>query len=90
MLEAFSLDRIEGELEAGFAFAAAAEEFRSDREKFAACISDALECYGYAVRFLGHPALTTEQRQILGVNLSELQRRLDLLREKKLSPSAAA
>jgi len=86
-----SLDWIEGEVEAGFVFVAAAEECRaSDRGRFQACVSDARDCYAAGAPFLSHPGLTTEQRQVLGINLYELRRRLDLLQEKELPPSAAA
>ena len=84
-------DFLEGEIEAGFVFAAAAEEYwNSDRSRARACYSDALECYSTAVTSIGKAGLTDNKRQMLASLLNELRRRLDLLRENKLPPSAAA
>ena len=85
-------DWIEGEVAAGFVFAETAREYQrgSDSSKFQICLSDALDCYTVAAGYLGNPALSGEQRHILAINLNELRRRLDLLRETKVPPSAAA
>src|SRR6266568_4850826 len=82
---------LEGEIEAGFVFAAAAEEYwNCDGARARACYADALGCYSTAVSSIGKARLTDNERQMLSSLLSELRRRLDLLRENKLLPSAAA
>ena len=87
----FLSDWIEGEVAAGFVFADAARECRvRDTARFELCLSGALDCCSLAAGYLSHAGLSKEQRQILALNLNELRRRLDLLRENKLAPSAAA
>lgn len=83
---------VQGEIEAGIVFAAAAIEYqRSNPTRAETCRAEAEDCYATAINIL-QAGLTEDRFQELETSLYELQRRLELLRGKKakvLSSAAA-
>ncbi len=82
---------LQGEIEAGFVFAAAAVEYQStDPAAALTCRSEAEDCYSTSLKTTRQSGLTNDQRQRVEAMLQELRATLDRLQAVKHPPSAAA
>src|SRR5579863_3892516 len=94
ILEASEIARnrfVQGEIEAGLVFAAAAVEYQHSSPMRAATFrADAQDCYATAINLIRQAGSIQGWPQELETMLDELQGRLDLLNGTKLGSSVAA
>jgi hypothetical protein len=86
-----AFDHIQDQMNAGFVFAAAADEYlSSDPARAAMCLGEGEDCLAMAVQSLRRSGLAGNQRQDLESGLRDLAARLDLLRKIGPTSSVAA
>jgi hypothetical protein len=82
---------VQGEIEAGLVFAAAAIEYQhSNPARSKTCRADAEEFYAKAIELLRQDGSQRDHPQELATMLDELRHRLDVIRPAKLRTFAAA
>ena len=85
------IELTQDQINAGFVFAAAAQEFlMSDPSRANMCLSESEDCLAMAVESVGRLGLAGDQHQELESALADLRKRLDLLRHAGPRASVAA